>query len=151
MAKSLLDLSHCFMLQACHFIPENSPLTHRYPVLVYVRVSLTTRSRVNGCSSFSPHSFAVLRLTWLEQTPLYSLILELQIDTQTVRGVLNMRKLRAVIRSVYFHRVQCITGSQRHPIACYWERAIGYFTSHVVSHSLIPSQAATLAQNSCFH
>ena len=89
MAKSLLGLSHCFMLLACRFIPENSPLTHRYPVLVYARVSLTTRSRVNGCSSFSPHSFAVLRLTWLEQTALYSLILELQIGMQTVRKVPN--------------------------------------------------------------
>ena len=27
MAKSLLGLSHCFMLLACRFIPENSPIS----------------------------------------------------------------------------------------------------------------------------
>ena len=106
MAKSLLGLSHCFMLLACRFIPENSPLTHRYPMLVYARILLTTLSRVNRCSSFSPHSFAVLRLMWLEQTALYSLFLELQIGMQTVREVPNTQKQRAVIRSAYSHRVQ---------------------------------------------
>ena len=115
MAKSLLGLSHCFMLLAFRFIPENSPLTHRYPVLVYARVSLTTCNHVNGWSSFSPHRFAILRLTWLEKTVLYSLILELQIAMQTIRGVPNTRKRCAVIRSVYSHRVQCITASLRHP------------------------------------
>ena len=134
MTKSLLGLGHCFMLLACRFIPENSPLTHRYPVLVNVQVSLATRSCVNGCSSFSPHSFAVLCLTWLEQTALYSLILELQIGMQTVRGVPNTRKRRAVKRSVYSQ----IAGSRKHPKrdvtylinipyifwTC-WERAIG--------------------------
>ena len=118
MAKSLLDLSHCFMLLACRFIPENSPLTHRYPALVYARVSLTTRSRVNRCSSFSPHSFAVLHLTWLEQTALYSLILELQIGMQTVREI-PIRESGARSYAVYipieFNGEFAITGSPRHP------------------------------------
>ena len=83
MAKSLLGLSHCFMLLACRFIPENSHILCL--AARYTRTALTTRSRVNRCSSFSPHSFAVLPLTRLEQTAFYSLILELQISMQTVR------------------------------------------------------------------
>ena len=82
------------------------------------------------------HSFAVLCLTWLEQTALYSLILELQIGMQTVRGVPNTRKRRAVIRSVYSPRVQWPRAARGIPnvtsriqvkldsIAHYWERAI---------------------------
>ena len=118
MAKSLLGLSHCFMLLACRFIPENSPLIHRYPVLVYAQVSLTTHSRVNGCSSFSPHSFAVLYLTWLEQTALYSLILELKIGMQTVRKVPNTRsgvRSNTVYIPIEFNGEFAIAGSPRHP------------------------------------
>ena len=141
MAKSLLGLSHCFMLLACRFIPENSPLTHRYPVLVYTRVSLTTRSRVNGCSSFSPHSFAVLRLTWLEQTALYSLILELQIGMQTVRKVPNTRsgaRSYAVYIAIEFNASRAVRGNPNmtsriqvklNSIARYGERAISSNTS----------------------
>ena len=119
MTKSILGLSHCFMLLACRFVPENSPLTHRYPVLVYARVSLTTRSHLNRCSSFSPHNFVVLHLTWLEQTVLYSLILELPTGMQTVRGIHNTRKQRAVIRRyihIEFNGEFANTGSSlRHP------------------------------------
>ena len=138
MAKSLLGLCHCFMLLACRFIPENSPLTHRYPVPVYVRVSLTMRSRVNGWSYLSPHSVAVPRLTWLEQTALYSLILELQIGMKTVRGVPNTQKRRSIIRSVYSHRVQWRIhhhGQSEAPRGkinshcTYWERSISSCTT----------------------
>ena len=145
MAKSLLDLSHCFMLLACRFIPENSPLTHQYSVLVYVRISLTTRSRVNGCCSFSPHSFTVLHLTWLEQTTLYSLILELQIGMQTIRespirgsgarsyavyipiefnGEFATREVRGTPHVM--SRIQVKLNS----IARYWERAIAEAHTH---------------------
>ena len=105
MAKSLLGLSHCFMQLASHFIPENSPLTYKTPISC-ASICASLINNAESCSSSSPHSFAVLRLTWLEQTALYSLILELHIGMQNVRKVPNMRKRRAVKRGVYLHRIQ---------------------------------------------
>ena len=66
-------------------------------------------------SAKKPHSSIVPHPTWLEQTALYSLVLELQIGMQTVRKVPNTRKRHTVKRSVYSHRFQSSKGSPRHP------------------------------------
>ena len=99
-----LHKSHHFNAGTLCF--SNGSASEAPGTLTSARVSLTMHSCVNRCSSFSPHSFAVLCLTWLEQTALYSLILELQIGMQTVRGVPNTRKRCAVKCSVYSHTVQ---------------------------------------------
>ena len=129
------------MLLACCFIPENSPLTHRYAVLVYARVSLTMRS-INGWSYFSPHSFAVLCLTWLEQTALYSLTLELQIGMQTVRRVPirgNGARSYTVYIPIEFNGEFAITGSPRHP------KCDVYDTGKIKFHSMLLGKGYILA------
>ena len=133
MAKSLFGLSHCFMQLACRCIPENSPLTHRYPVLVYARVSLTTQNRVNRCSSFSPHSFAVLASRGLNKQHCIAWFWNF-ISVYRMLGRSPICGSGARSNTVYiyieFNGEFAITGSRRHPkrdvtdtgkIARYWE------------------------------
>ena len=85
---------------------------------VYTVIYARSRVKLDRCSSLSPHSSVVLHPTWLEQTAMYSLILELQIGMQTV-GRSPIRGSGVRSNTVYipmeFNGEFAAMGNPRHP------------------------------------